>query len=191
MTIPNLITIGRLFLVPLTIWLLVSGAPELAFWVFVIAGVSDGIDGFIARQFNQRSRLGTYLDPLADKTLLVSIYVTFAIIGELPVWLAILVVSRDLLIVGGVVLAWMLGRPIAMSPRAISKTNTVAQIALAAVVLADSAFLLNLTVVTDTLVVLVGLLTLASAGMYVVDWLRHMSTGASAPGASPKTDVTP
>jgi cardiolipin synthase (CMP-forming) len=191
MTIPNLITIGRLFLVPLTIWLLVSGAPTLAFWVFVVAGVSDGIDGFIARQFNQRSRLGTYLDPLADKALLISIYVAFAIIGQLPVWLAILVVSRDLLIIGGVVLSWMLGRPIAMSPRIISKTNTVAQIVLASVVLADLAFLLNLVGLTDALVVLVGLLTVASAGMYVVDWVRHMGTGASAPGASPTTDIRP
>lgn len=190
-TIPNLITIARLFLVPLTIWLLVSGEPTLAFWVFLIAGISDGIDGFIARQFNQHSRLGTYLDPLADKALLVSIYVTFAILGELPVWLAILVVSRDFLIVGGVVLALLLGRPIAMRPRIISKTNTLAQIALASLVLADQAFSLGLAGVTSALVVLVGLLTLASAGVYVVDWVRHMGTGASAPGASPTTDSMP
>lgn len=187
MTIPNLITIGRLFLVPLTIWLLVSGEPALAFWVFIVAGISDGVDGFIARQFNQRSRLGTYLDPLADKALLVSIYVTFAILGELPVWLAILVVSRDLLIVSGVLLSGMLGRPIPMSPRIISKANTVAQILLASIVLADQAFTLNLVDVTNVLVVTVGLLTLASAALYVVDWVRHMGTGASAPGAPPST----
>jgi len=190
-TIPNLITIGRLFLVPLTIWLLISGEPALAFWVFIVAGISDGVDGFIARNFNQRSRLGTYLDPLADKALLVSIYVTFAILGVLPVWLAILVVSRDLLIVSGVLLAGMLGRPIAMSPRIISKTNTVAQILLASIVLADQAFSLNLVEVASALVVLVGLLTLSSAGLYVVDWVRHMGTGASAPGAPPTTDPMP
>jgi cardiolipin synthase len=184
-TIPNLITIGRLFLVPLTIWLLISEKQSLAFWVFVLAGVSDGVDGFIARQFNQRSPLGGYLDPIADKTLLVSIYVTFAIIGELPVWLAILVVSRDLLIVGGVMLAWMFDRPFAMRPRAVSKTNTVAQIVLAAVVLADNAFSLTFANLTKGLIVVVSLLTVASAAIYVVDWVRHMGGDAAAPGSLP------
>lgn len=189
MTIPNLITIGRLLLVPLTIWLLISGFPELAFWAFVLAGVSDGVDGLIARQFNQRSQLGGYLDPLADKALLVSIYVTFAITGDVPVWLAILVVSRDLLIVGGVILAWMLDRPVAMRPRAISKTNTVAQIVLAAVVLASHAFLPNFMNIISSLIVIVGLLTVASAAVYVVDWVRHMGSGASAPGSPPAADM--
>ena len=191
MTIPNLITIGRLFLVPLTIWLIVSGEPAAAFWVFVVAGVSDGIDGFIARHFNQRSDLGAYLDPLADKALLVSIYVTFSIIGELPVWLAILVVSRDLLIVGGVVLSWMLGQPVAMRPRTISKANTVAQIVLASVVLADQAFAPDFEGLTILLIGLVGLLTIGSAAVYVVDWVRHMGTGASAAGSPSSTDTRP
>jgi cardiolipin synthase len=189
-TIPNLITIARLFLVPLTVWLIVSGEDKLAFWVFVLAGVSDGVDGFIARQFNQRSYLGGFLDPLADKVLLVSIYVTFSIVGELPVWLAILVVSRDLLIVGGVVLSWMLDKPIAMHPRAISKVNTVAQIVLASVVLADLAFAPDFSAMTVVLVGLVGVLTLGSAGVYVVDWVRHMSTGTAAPGSPPFTGAT-
>jgi cardiolipin synthase (CMP-forming) len=168
-TIPNLITIARLFLVPLTVWLIVSDEAALAFWVFVLAGVSDGVDGFIARQFNQRSYLGGFLDPLADKVLLVSIYVTFSIVGKLPVWLAILVVSRDLLIVGGVLLSWMLDKPMAMRPRVISKVNTVAQIVLASVVLADQAFTPDFSSVTDVLVGVVGLFTLGSAAVYVVD----------------------
>lgn len=184
MTIPNLITIGRLFVVPLTIWLIISGEHLLAFWAFVIAGVSDGVDGFIARSFNQRSDLGAYLDPIADKALLVSIYVTFAITGVLPVWLAILVVSRDLLIVGGVVLSWMVGQPVAMRPRAISKVNTVFQIVLAAVVLADQAFAPGLTWLPSTLIAIVGLLTLSSAIVYAVDWVRHMSEDVP-PSADP------
>lgn len=189
MTIPNLITIGRLFLVPLTIWLLISGKPASAFWVFVIAGISDGVDGLIARQFNQRSRLGTYLDPLADKALLVSIYVTFAITGDLPVWLAILVVSRDLLIVGGVVLSWMLDRPVAMRPRAVSKTNTVAQIVLAAVVLADHTFSPDFSLLTSLLIGVVSLLTVASAGIYAVDWVRHMGADGATPASSPSDET--
>lgn len=185
MTIPNLITIGRLFLVPFTIWLLISGQPSLAFWAFVLAGVSDGIDGWIARQFNQRSQLGEYLDPVADKALLVSIYIAFAVTGDLPLWLAILIVSRDLLIVGGVMLAWMLDRPVPMRPRAVSKTNTAAQIVLAAVVLASFAFTPDFAHLIAVLIVVVSVLTVASAGVYVVDWVRHMGSGVSAPGSPP------
>ncbi len=140
MTIPNLITIGRLFLAPLTIWLIVSGESVTAFWIFILAGVSDAVDGFLARSFNLKSVLGSYLDPLADKVLLVSIYVTFAILEEIPVWVTILVVSRDILIIGAVMLAGMLGHPIAMRPRIVSKANTMAQIVLAGLVLGDLAF---------------------------------------------------
>src|SRR5581483_2913763 len=88
-TIPNLISIGRLFLVPLTIWLLISARPDLAFWVFLLAGFSDALDGFLARRFNMKSDLGGYLDPLADKALLISIYVTFAALNEVHVWVTI------------------------------------------------------------------------------------------------------
>lgn len=189
MTIPNLITIGRLLLVPLTIWLLISGQPALAFWAFVLAGVSDGVDGWIARQFNQRSQLGEYLDPVADKALLVSIYIAFAVTGDLPLWLAILIVSRDLLIVGGVMLAWMLDRPLPMRPRAVSKTNTAAQIVLAAFVLASFAFTPDFANLITVLIILVSLLTVASAGVYVVDWVRHMGSGVSAPGSPPSVDA--
>ena len=78
--IPNLISVVRLLLVPLTVWLIISGAYGYAFASFMVAGVSDGIDGYLARRFDWRSRLGSYLDPLADKALLVSIYVSLAVI---------------------------------------------------------------------------------------------------------------
>jgi cardiolipin synthase len=173
-TIPNLITIGRLLLVPLIIWLIIASHATAAFWTFVAAGVTDAVDGFIARQFKLRSDLGAYLDPLADKALLVSIYVTFAVLGEIPVWVTIMVVSRDLLIVGGVVLAWMVGPPMPMRPATISKVNTVAQITLAAVVLGDVAFGPYLATLRTGLNYLVGVLTVASAALYLVDWIRHM-----------------
>ena len=188
MTIPNFITIGRLILVPLIMWLIVADKPTTAFWFFVAAGISDAVDGFLARQFNMRSDLGTYLDPLADKALLVSIYIVFAVLAEIPVWLAMVVVSRDLLIVGGVVLAWMLGRPVAMHPRTVSKVNTVAQIVLAAVVLGDLAFPPDFAEVRAILVYVVAALTITSTAVYLVDWVRHMSaseaSGAIAPGRS-------
>lgn len=180
MTIPNLITIGRLVLVPLTIWLIVAGKHNAAFWVFVLAGVSDAVDGFLARQFKMWSDLGAYLDPIADKALLVSIFITASVLGQIPAWLTILVVSRDILIVGGVVLAWMLGQPFPIRPRMISKVNTVFQIALAATVLADNAFSPDFGMVRTWLVIVTGLLTIGSAGVYVSDWIRHMSADASA-----------
>jgi cardiolipin synthase len=182
MTIPNLISIVRLFLVPLTIYLLVSDKPDWAFVAFVTAGISDGVDGFLARQFNMGSALGAYLDPLADKALLVSIYVTFAVLGDIPSWLTILVVSRDVLIIGGVILAWMLGAPVVMHPRAVSKLNTLAQITLAAVVLGDLAFTANLADVRQILVRLVAGLTTISAVVYAIDWSRHMAADAG-PGS--------
>ncbi len=187
-TIPNLISILRLFLVPLTIWLISTDKTVWAFIVFVLAGVSDGIDGFLARQFNMGSALGAYLDPLADKALLVSIYVTFAVLNEIPVWLPILVVSRDVLISGGVLLAWMLGVPIRMHPRAVSKLNTLAQITLAALVLGDLAFPIDLSAIRSFTVYLVGALTLASAGVYAVDWLRLMGADQ---GPGTRTDGGP
>lgn len=188
MTIPNFISIGRLFLVPLAIWLIVSDEPMTAFWIFVLAGVSDAVDGFLARQFNMRSVVGTYLDPLADKALLVSIYVTFAVLNEIPVWVTILVVSRDVLIIGAVVLAGMLGRPIAMRPSIVSKLNTVAQIVLAALVLGDLAFAVDLSMLRTVMVVAVGVLTVASALLYALDWVRHMGTDKSLQGGKSVLD---
>lgn len=179
-TIPNLITIGRLFLVPFTVWLIVQGDAVTAFWIFILAGISDAVDGFLARQFNLRSELGAYLDPLADKVLLVSIYVTFAVLAEIPLWVTILIVSRDILIIGAVILAGMLGHPVEMRPRIISKANTAAQIVLAGLVLGDLAFPPDLSTLREVMVVLVGLLTIGSTLVYAVDWVRHMgSDGAN------------
>ena len=102
-TIPNLITIGRLCLVPLIVWLILAPHPLGAFLVFVVAAASDAVDGFLARQLNLRSDLGAYLDPIADKLLMMSSYLFLAVPSfpaaiKVPVWLAMLVISRDLLL---------------------------------------------------------------------------------------------
>jgi cardiolipin synthase len=183
-TLPNLITIARLFLVPLTVWLIVSGEHVTAFIAFIVAGVSDAVDGFLARHFNLRSVLGSYLDPLADKVLLVSIYVTFAVLDEIPAWVTILVVSRDILIVGAVMLAWMLDQPVEMRPRAVSKANTAAQIVLAGLVLGDLAFPPDLAMFRDIMVALVGVLTVVSTMVYAVDWVRHMGSDGTEGGSA-------
>ncbi|MDK9696017.1 MAG: CDP-alcohol phosphatidyltransferase family protein [Siculibacillus sp.] len=181
-TVPNLISIFRLVLVPIAIDAILSGHFALAFWVFLVAGISDGIDGFIARAFDQKSELGAYLDPLADKLLLVSIFVTMAVIGALPVWLAILVLSRDVLIVGGVILSWVLDRRLPIQPKMVSKANTMAQIGFAALVLGTKAFDFVPGPLWTTGIVLVVALTVVSGTAYVVEWLRVMSSEPGDPG---------
>lgn len=175
MTVANMITILRFLLVPAVIYWLLVGDWRLAFAGFVVAGISDGLDGFVARHFNQRSKLGGYLDPMADKLLLVSVFIVLGLLGELPLWLVIAAVSRDGLIVGAVVLSSMIGSPVEVKPLMVSKANTAIQIVLAAVVLAELALATDFGPLRLALIILSGLLTVASAGAYLVAWLRHMS----------------
>lgn len=172
--IPNLITIGRLVLVPFVVAMIVQKDWDLAFFAFVLAGISDGVDGFIARRFDLRSDLGAYLDAIADKALLVSIYVTLAIIGVIPSWLAIVVVSRDIMIVGAIVLSWLLDKPVPIRPLFLSKLNTTAQIAFAALILGTAAFDFMLGGWISPLSFAVAALTAASAAAYLAQWLDHM-----------------
>jgi cardiolipin synthase len=175
LTVPNVITIMRFLLVPAIVWALLSGEMAWAFAFFLVAGVSDGVDGFIARHFDQQSRLGAYLDPLADKLLLVSVFVVLGLMGELPLWLVILAVSRDALILGAVMLSSVMGHPVTVKPLFVSKANTAVQIVLAAVVLADLAFGLGWGAARAIIVLLSGALTVASAAAYLVAWLSHMA----------------
>ncbi len=175
MTIPNLITIARLLTVPLIVLLIGQERWGLAFTVVVAAGVSDGVDGFIARRFRMRSELGAYLDALADKALLVSIYVTLSVTGVLPGWLAILVVSRDLMIVAAILVSWLMERPLAIKPMFVSKLNTGAQIAFAALVLGTKAFILDAPTLYGAGMVLVAALTIITAAAYLARWLKHMA----------------
>ena len=140
LNIPNLITLGRILLVPVVVWAIASGTMWIAFVLFVAAGVSDAVDGFLAKRFNMTTELGAYLDPLADKALIVSIYLTLGINGDIPRWLVILVVSRDIMIVGAFMLSWLIGNPLKVKPLLVSKLNTVAQILFACVVLGSLGF---------------------------------------------------
>lgn len=175
MTIANLITILRFVLVPAVVFALLAGETAWAFAGFVVAGISDGIDGFVARQFNQRTELGAYLDPMADKLLLVSVFVVLGIMGKLPIWLVVAAVSRDGLIVSAVLLSTIMGNPVKMKPLFVSKANTAVQILLAATVLAELAFVVGFGWFTTFLVYGSGLLTLLSAAAYLVGWLKHMA----------------
>ena len=140
MNLPNLITLGRILLVPVVVWAFGSHEMQAAFVLFLLAGVSDAVDGFLAKRFHMTSELGAHLDPLADKVLIVSIYIALGITEAIPRWIVILVVSRDILIVGGIMLAVFLGKPMKVKPVLVSKLNTVAQIVFACLVLAALAF---------------------------------------------------
>jgi cardiolipin synthase (CMP-forming) len=166
----NAITLGRICLVPLAVWLVLRGACFAAFWLFLAAGASDAVDGWLARR-RGATQVGALLDPMADKVLLVSMYVTLAVTRVLPDWLAILVVFRDLVIVGGVLSLSVLRMPVVIRPLLVSKLNTVLQIALVAVALLQAGS----GVATVLLPVLIGLVTastLASGAAYVAQAAR-------------------
>jgi cardiolipin synthase len=175
LNLPNLITLGRILLVPVVVWAIGSGQWQIAFLVFLIAGISDAVDGFLAKRLGMTSDLGAHLDPLADKALIVSIYVALGITEAIPRWLVILVVSRDILIVGGVMLAWFVGKPMRVKPLLVSKLNTVAQIILAGLVLGSLAFGLRFDAGGYAAMAAVAVLTLASIGFYVREWVLHMN----------------
>ena len=173
--LPTALTLARLCAVPLVIWLILSEACGAAFWIFVAAGVTDALDGALARWFDARTAIGGYLDPIADKALLVSVYIALATQGWVPVWLAILVVFRDLLIVGGVLLSHTLGLPVTMAPLAISRLNTVAQIGLAGLILAIAGLDVADRGVADIMVAVVAATTAISGAAYAVSWVRRLA----------------
>ena len=180
-SIPNLITLARILLVPVVIWAITSGEMRIAFLLFFAAGASDAVDGFLAKRFGMATELGAYLDPLADKAMIVSIYVSLGIAEAIPRWLVILVVSRDVMIVGAVILSWLVNKPVALKPLLVSKLNTVAQIGLALVVLGALGFQFDAQAAIVTLTVLVAALTLLSIAFYVAEWVRHMNAADSGP----------
>ncbi len=180
MNLPNLITMARILSVPLIVWAITSGHMLPAFLLFLAAGISDAVDGFLAKRFNMSSELGALLDPVADKALIVSIYVSLGITEALPRWVVILVVSRDILIVGGFLLALLMDRPMAVRPHPVSKLNTVAQIVLAGLALASLGFKFDAGWSLDVMMGIVTVLTLLSIGYYVAEWIRHFSTNGVA-----------
>jgi cardiolipin synthase (CMP-forming) len=173
--IPNFITLGRVISVPVIFWLLLNDRPQIAFYAFLAAGVSDAVDGYLAKRFNWTSELGAYLDPLADKILILSIYIALAVSAHIPLWLVIAVVSRDILILLAVLLSWLVDRPFVIKPLAISKVNTAAQLILATTVLGDNAFGLGLGMTREVLVWIAGISTVLSFTAYLRLWVRHMT----------------
>jgi len=164
--LPNIITFGRLCAVPLAVWLMLQHQMALAFGLFALAGLSDAVDGWLARR-RGGSVLGAMLDPVADKALLVSMFVTLAAIQVLPSWIAILVVFRDLVIVGGLMVMWQLSMPVRIKPLMFSKLNTALQLLLVGVVLLLEGFGLRAPWLRTLLIWTVAATTLGSGAAYV------------------------
>lgn len=164
-----------MFLVPVIVWLILGEQMFAAFVVFVIAGLSDALDGLIAKQFDLVTPLGTYLDPLADKILLVSIYVTLGVQADLPSWLVILVVSRDFLIIGGILLTFLMELSVNIAPTKVSKLNTFLQISLAALVLGYRGLDIGYEPLITGVIYAVALTTVLSGLSYILQWSRQNS----------------
>ena len=174
--LPNLISMARLLSVPIAVIFILEGRYDSAFWLFVAAGASDGIDGYIAKRFDARTTLGSYLDPLADKVLLITVYITLGHNGHLPDWLVILVVFRDGTIIAGAIVLHVLLGSVKMAPLITSKINTGAQILLAAVVLGKLGLEIDDRGLVQALIYVVALTTLTSGLHYLLNSARRVAS---------------
>ena len=176
MTVPNLITTIRIILAPIFVIYLIDGRFLSALIVFVICGISDGLDGMVARLFNQKSKLGTFLDPLADKIILISAFVALSIKGSLPSWLTVTVIARDIMILLGVFVIYLNRFEFTIKPSILSKVTTCLQFVSVIAVL--STGLLNLSS-TFYLVIFYAttLFTIISGLHYMHYWFKIMGEG--------------
>lgn len=168
--IPNIISMLRLLLVPPVILMLLDENYETALALFAVAGLSDALDGFLAQRFNWKSRLGSILDPVADKALLVSTYVTLVYLQLVPLWLVIAIVARDLVILTGALAYHFLIGKYEMSPSLLSKINTFGQIVLALTVVTAAHFAAVSMGFIDVLIYAVAATTVLSGASYVWSW---------------------
>ncbi len=176
MNLPNLLTLFRIVLTPLLVIFLINKRMDLAFLIFILAGVSDGLDGFLARVMNQKTKIGAILDPIADKALLASSYVTLAVTGLIPNWLAVTVISRDLIIVFGVIVLFLFHSGVEIRPSVISKLTTLFQLVTIFFVLGASVFSVRITVLVTCLFIVTAILTVASGLHYLYKGFMLLAT---------------
>ena len=171
LNIPNLLTLGRILSVPVLVWLILIHELNWAFWLFILSGISDGLDGYLAKKLNAETRIGAILDPLADKLLLVSVFVILGVQEILPLWLVIMVSFRDLSIVVGAGLIEMLTRDLEIAPSLSSKINTIVQILLVSCVLGVHGLDVDgMAMVVQSLVFLTATTTVLSGIIYLYQW---------------------
>ena len=172
LTIPNILTLSRMVLAPLVALCLVRQEFDWALWGLLTAGVTDGLDGFIAKWFNQSSRLGAILDPVADKFLMLATVLALTWTGLLPLWVTIPIILRDVVIFGGALVYYRMAGALEMSPTLFSKANTCAQITLLLLVVVIHAELLPFDRLLSPAFMVVLITTVASGVQYVVIWGR-------------------
>jgi cardiolipin synthase len=166
MNVPNSLTILRILLIPVYVGFMTYGKYGLALLALLVAGLTDAVDGPIARKLNQRTRLGTFLDPLADKLLLTSGFISLSMLHLVPSWLVILVVSRDVILLLGTEVAHVTNTPIDITPTLLGKGTTLLQLSYVLLVVLLTWRGLGLSVLTPLLVIMVGF-TLASGLHYL------------------------
>jgi cardiolipin synthase len=172
--IPNYLTTGRILLILPLVYYLLNLDFKTGFWIFFIAGMTDGIDGFLARYFHWTSRLGAFLDPLADKLFMISSYSVLAYLELIPFWLFFIVLIRDIIIMSGVGGVLYIRGEVNFEPSMISKINTVCQIFLAGLILMDAAFYAHFPNLTWLLADIVVITTILSVLGYIIQGIRHV-----------------
>ncbi|MDF1577083.1 MAG: CDP-alcohol phosphatidyltransferase family protein [Desulfurivibrionaceae bacterium] len=176
MNVPNSITLFRIILVPVMLYFLIEGENLSALIVFVVAALSDGLDGFFAKILNQKTRLGAFLDPIADKLLLSTSFIVLAVFGLAPTWLAIMVVSRDLLIITGIgILAWDNDFP-AIQPTIDGKITTFLQVLTIGFLLSQQ-YIGSYQWLYHPLITSTGLFTAISGTRYMLIGFRLLGDG--------------
>lgn len=177
--LPNILTALRILMVPPVVFAILSGRYGFALVLLAIAGASDGLDGFLARRFGWQTRLGAILDPVADKLLVVTVFLSLVAVGGIPLWLVVLVVVRDLVIVAGATAYRLLFGDLELAPTLLSKLNTLLQVALVLIVLLDLAGLVPFAWLVQSFIVAVTLSTTLSGLHYVWEWSRRALTRAA------------
>jgi len=176
LNIPNLLTLVRILLTPLLVIFLIDKKYEPAFLIFCTAGVTDGLDGFIARVMKQKTRIGAILDPIADKALLASSYITMAVTGIIPDWLAVIVISRDIIIIFGVMVLLLFHSGVEICPSIISKLTTLFQLITIFFVLGGMVLNFNCAPLVTSLYIITAILTIASGLHYVYKGVMILGT---------------
>lgn len=171
-TLPNIITIARVLLIPVVAFLLLDHDYKLAFTVFIVAAVGDWVDGFLARRLNQMSQLGAVLDPVADKMTMMIVAILMAAQGMLPIWLAVVIVLRDAVIVAGAIAYRFVVGHIEMAPTRLSKANTFLEFGVLALVMAQAGEIVNAEAWLMPLFILLFASVLISGAHYVWVWRR-------------------
>ncbi len=177
--LPNAISLFRIALIGPVLYLITEGRFDLALALFFLAGFSDGVDGYLAKRFDWHTRIGALLDPIADKLLMAGTYITLAWTGHIPIWMASVVVFRDVVIIGGATAYNFLIKPVEGEPTRISKLNTGLELMFIVFVLSRAAFgwpdLISLTVIGASVLV-----TVVISGVdYVLSWSRRARSGSN------------